>query len=209
MNQRTGILLSIMSSVMIAQPISTQANDAEVFAPGYITETVIDGNALSGVNGAVGVNVAAGDANLQANSAAITISPGGTARTTITSLQRTALGQNNAPDISVAGIRDGAFSNSSGILSINQVSGASNAQANGFSFGIGIEVITDADLAQTITGYANDSTISGADKPGVRIADIEATAFENSRGIVQVNQTAGSGNATKNNFALRISTGAK
>lgn len=211
MNSYTGILLGVMSGMTSTLSISAQANDFDVFVPSYIVESLIDGNALSDVNGAVGINLVSGDHNQQANAAAAAISPNGMARTHISIRQKTALGQANAPDISVAGIRDNAFANSSGLLSINQISGVSNAQANGisFAFGQGIEAVTDADLSQTITGQAIDTVITGQNTPGVRIADVESTAFENSRGIVQLNQTAGSGNATRNNFALRISAGAK
>lgn len=209
MKRTTGILLGVIGGMMAGLSPTVYANDNEVILPDYIAESVIGGDAVSNASGVVGVNVSAGDFNQQSNSGAVAISPNGIATTTVGISQKTALGQGSAPDISITGIRDSAFSNSSGVLSINQVSGTSNVQANGFSFGIGVEAITDADLSQAVTGYANDAALSGLEKPTIRIADIEATAFENTRGIVQVNQTAGSGNATRNNFALRISTGAK
>ncbi|WP_126456094.1 hypothetical protein [Sulfuriflexus mobilis] len=209
MNHYTGALLAVLSSITSSLPISAQANDFEVVLPSYITESIVEGDALAGVNGAVGINLVAGDANLQANAAAIAISATGIARSRIASHQATALGQGTVPDISITSIRGNAFSNSTGILSINQISGVSNTQANGIAYGVGVEAITDVELSQSITGYAIAPVVKGLDKPGIRIADIESTAFENSRGIVQINQTAGSGNATRNNFALRISTGAK
>jgi hypothetical protein len=36
---------------------------------------------------------------------------------------------------------------------------------------------------------------------------IDNTAFDGARGLIQVNQSAGSGNATANSFALRVETG--
>ena len=188
------------------------ANDTDVvIIPSYIAESIIDGNALAGVRGATGVNMVAGDANQQANAAAVGVSPNGASITSISSRQNTELGQANAPDIAITGIRDNAFANASGILSINQISGESNVQANGVSMSFGLEgmTITDVELAQTVTGNTAGLSVNGLDKSSLHIADIESTAFENSRGIVQINQTAGSGNATRNNFALRISTGAK
>jgi hypothetical protein len=38
---------------------------------------------------------------------------------------------------------------------------------------------------------------------------INDTAFEGAHGLVQVNQSAGSGNSTANNFALQVQLGAK
>ena len=212
MKHHKKIILVTMVGIATMQSSFIQANDNDfVIVPSYITESSIDGDALSGASGAIGVNMVAGDDNLQANAAAIAISPNGLARTHISSHQATAIGQATAPDSSIAGIRDNAFANSTGILSINQISGGSNVQANGVSFAYGLEVtpVTDAALAQEVTGNTTDLSANGLDKSSLHIADIEATAFENSRGIVQINQTAGSGNATRNNFALRISAAAK
>jgi len=42
---------------------------------------------------------------------------------------------------------------------------------------------------------------------GVREAGISGDAFRNVNGIVQINQTAGAGNATANSFVLRPPAG--
>lgn len=211
MNDYTRTLLGVVVGMTSILPVMAHAVDTIQFLPSYITESLIDGNAASGIQGATGINLVAGDANQQANAAAIAISPNGTAITSTRVHQSTALGQGNAPDISIASIRDKAFMNSTGVLSINQISGVSNAQVNGLSLSLGIDgtAITDVELSQSITGQAPDLVSNGLVSPGVRIADIEATTFENSRGIVQINQTAGSGNATRNNFALRSSGSVK
>lgn len=102
-----------------------------------------------------------------------------------------------------------AFSNSTGVITVNQASGIGNAQANqvGFASG-GIAEISGAVLSGvTISPAGAAETAQSGDKPGRKIAEIADTAFQGTRGIVQVNQIAGSGNVTVNAFSLGVSAG--
>lgn len=180
-----------------------------VIAPG-VANSVIGGNALSNIRGRFAVNMAAGDSNAQTNSAALAI---GLSESTVGafagSIQQVDARQVAVPGIATAIIADHAFSNAVGLVSINQTSGAGNAQANSAAFGLGFEVgvVAESVLAATASGVAPAGSPGGSVRlRGVSISD---TAFEGARGLFQVNQSAGSGNSTANNFALRVETGAK
>lgn len=197
---------------LAAAPVYAEGPQIEapmVIAPG-ISNSVINGAALSGIRGRFAVNIAAGDSNAQTNAAAIAIGLSDTTAGAYAGVaQRADARQVAMPGVATASIADRAFTNAVGMVSINQTSGAGNAQANTVAFGMGFDVgvVAESVLSATASGVAPAGSRGGvASSRSVSIAD---TAFEGSRGLVQVNQSAGSGNSTANNFALRVETGAK
>jgi len=204
------IQFHIITVVALMVPVFVYAADYSNAVPEYIAKSVIEGNVARGAAGSIAINQAAGDANQQLNAGAISINPTGSASAYINSIQRTSTGQATIPDIGIARIGDDAFANASGIISINQVSGTGNAQANGFAIAFGLEgeVVAESTLAQTISNPASGSILPRQSDLNTRLLDVESTAFDNSHGLVQVNQIVGTGNATTNNFALRFSQGA-
>jgi hypothetical protein len=185
------------------------AGDLGPQLPAYVTQSVIGANALSNVRGRMAVNEAAGDSNLQSNAAALAAGVGANAaRGGVT--QSTFANRSGAPGVASAAIGAGAFANASGLLSINQTSGLANAQSNTAALGLGagVEVVADSTLATTISN-AGPALAGTGNKTRQQSVSISDTAFEGARGLVQVNQSAGSGNATANNFALSVQMGAK
>lgn len=91
---------------------------------------------------------------------------------------------------------------------VNQSAGAGNLQRNSVLLGTaapGVETVSDGVLSATA---ANNGGQSRAVAPrGVRETSISSDAFKNVNGIVQINQTAGAGNATANSFVLRPPAG--
>lgn len=170
-----------------------------------INHSLIDGMALSGTRGRNTVNMATGDANSQLNAAAIAIGTSGAAN--LQSYQRDHLNLNTTPSLSRSAISGNAFSNSVGSLSINQTSGLANTQMNGVVIGIGdgINLMSESMLSSTNSGVGLATTEPDT---GSRSATIADSAFTGSRGLVQVNQSAGSGNNTANSFALQLELGA-
>lgn len=172
--------------------------------PSYITSSVIEGNALSNIHGILAVNVAAGDSNAQLNAGALAVGLDGGFATAQVNLQQ-AVGwvRATAPNLSIAIIRDHAFANSLGTISVNQTSGVGNTQANGLAIAVGfvVEAVSESKLAATASGVGLEGQ---AKSINLKAASIANTAFEGSRGIVQVNQSAGSGNSTANNFAFQL-----
>ena len=184
------------------------ADDALTGLPHAINNSVIDGNVLSGARGRNVVNMAAGDANVQQNAAAIALSPNGVANVGLFTQQNLHQNSSAVPGLSVSGIGGNAFSNTAGALSINQTSGSGNTQVNGMAIGIGLDinVMSESMLSNMSTGAG-----LAAREPdgGTRSATIADSAFTGSRGLVQVNQSAGSGNSTANNFVLKLDLGTK
>lgn len=184
--------------------LSCLADDPMPVLPGYVTQSVIDGNAMSDVRGRFVANVAAGDSNAQIAAGALAIGvDGGSAVAQIGALQAVGSIHATAPDLSIAIIGGQAFTNSVGAISVNQTSGVGNTQANGMAIamGVGVEAVSESVLAATTSGVGLVGNGAGA---GVKAASIADTAFEGSRGLIQINQSAGSGNSTANNFALQV-----
>lgn len=170
---------------------------------GYSVQTLIDGEVGHDAQGVLGINMASGDSNLQSNTTAIAISNDGHAQAQAGVVQVIDTGPFNVPDVAVAKIDGNAFSNAAGAIGINQAAGAANAQANGvaIAIGVGAEVAADAELAQSVSGVALPAVAANGQYRETTVAD---TAFSGARGIVQVNQSAGVGNATGNSFTLRV-----
>jgi hypothetical protein len=154
--------------------------------------------------GAIAVNQAAGLNNAQAN------------QLTITDGDAVANGNASAQSASArvrvtgarASIEGNAFSNSSGAVMVNQSAGAGNLQRNSVQLGTaapGVETVSDGVLSATAANNGGQGR-AGAVKQ-VREASISSDAFKNVNGIVQINQTAGAGNATANSFVLRPPAG--
>ncbi len=209
----TGMLLSVlMSSGIVADDdTSTPAIDILVIAPdlpGSITTSVIDGNALHSVSGRNAVNMASGDSNSQVNAAALAIDSDGLANASVLTRQYQNVNASTLPDLSISDIGDNAFANSSGAISINQTSGIGNTQANGMAIGVGLQVnvMSESMLSSTTAGVGLATSETDT---GTRSVTISDSAFTGARGLVQVNQSAGSGNSTANNFALQIELGTK
>lgn len=167
--------------------------------------SLINGNVLQG-QGRIGVNMAAGDQNAQINAAALAVSYGQGAHATLDLEQNVRLTEAEWAHDSTSTITENAFSNVTGVISVNQVSGLGNAQVNAVAIGLGIEgeAITEIGLASATTGY--NAELAPTDT-GHREARIDDKAFDGSSGLIQVNQLAGSGNATANSFQLNISLG--
>ncbi len=178
--------------------------------PASIDQSVIGGNVMSGASGAMAVNQAAGDMNQQANAAAIAYNPQGSANVQTGAFQGSRNIRGSLPDIASTRIDGKAFAGTSGVLMVNQASGFANSQANSTAIAMGIkgEVIADSVLAETFPDAAG-LVKAGHGQTGMRDVSVSETAFQNAQGVVQLNQTAGSGNNSANNFALRLSVEAK
>lgn len=204
---------TILVSTLLVMPTVlhsglVMAQDPLPELPGYVTQSVIDSNVLSHVRGRFAVNMTAGDSNIQANAAAVALgAEGGSAIGLVGGIQVTDPRQGNLPDLATASIGGNVFANSSGLISVNQSSGVGNAQANGAAFAMGFEEV----VAESVLSAATSNAVptgAGAGKSHQAVS-INDTAFDGAHGLVQVNQSAGSGNSTANNFALQVQLGAK
>jgi hypothetical protein len=205
---RTLLMLLLMQCAAIpafAQERSLSGVDAHISMPASFSRSAIDGDVLANARGRLSVNVSAGIANAQSNSAAIAASPASAHAVATANVRVEAV-----PGVqghSTALIAGNAFAGAAGMLSVNQASGSANAQANIIAIGVGLEAdaLAESVLSSTASGIAPASAARGS----VREAAISDSAFRGARGLVQVNQSAGSGNRTANHFALQVQTGTR
>lgn len=182
--------------------------------PVPVDAATIGGRAGESVQGRIAINQAAGSGNAQVNLGAIALSDGGLGVANVHALQRPGNGARERD--ATALIHDGAFSGSQGVLSVNQVAGSGNAQANLFLVGqgpqgflaSGHQGITGLDDAALAAVAGDATTTEGAVAPSWRReAVIADDAFRGSQGVVQVNQTAGVGNSSANAIVLQLPGG--
>jgi hypothetical protein len=158
---------------------------------------------FAGATGVLEVNETAGSGNAQAN---VTVLTRGSGKTT-TSITQHASGAGVAK--STATISDAAFSGASGMLQINQSAGFGNAQVNAADLRIGVTSaeMNDAELAKAALPVQVHLTSDSSQKTGSNAVSSARTALSNTRGLVQVNQSAGSNNSTSNTFLLQLQQG--
>jgi hypothetical protein len=149
------------------------------------------------------VNQAAGDQQQQVNGRSIAI--GTDAQATGQYRQNIDTRADPARDARSA-IEGTAFSNGNGILGVNQSSGANNQQINTVRLGISAspQSIDDSVLSQQNVALLQGSGTAGH-TPGNRQVATSDQAFTGSRGVVQLNQSAGVGNQSVNALSVRVS----
>ena len=180
-------------------------NDDYAAMLGYLANSRIDGNALRGATGASAVNLSAGDLNQQANLRAF--ASGGQAQ--IQALQLQSDNQADRPRTASASIGGNAYVGGSGLASINQASGSGNAQLNAVSAELasqGIRETTDGALSAAVSASAGGQQVGNTAAPGgsMRSVAVESSAMRGYQGVLQLNQAAGSGNATGNQLVLSL-----
>ncbi|TDG07635.1 hypothetical protein E1N52_15680 [Paraburkholderia guartelaensis] len=163
-------------------------------APGAATSTT----------GALTVNETAGLDNAQANQLTITT---GNVSINVNGDEQLASVTAQLKGAS-ATIGAGAFANTNGAMMVNQSAGVGNIQRNTAlisSGAIGVVAVSDGELSKAAAQNGGQGQMAQAG--GIREVRIDNAAFRNATGLVQVNQTAGAGNATANSFVLRPPAG--
>jgi hypothetical protein len=168
--------------------------------------TAIDNATLqnSGVQyrGNYNVNQAAGDQMQQTNTKSIAIGTEASASTHV--MQRLDTPADRSINAS-ANIGGNAFSNGNGILGVNQGAGANNQMANvtRVSISAAPQSVDDSALSQQNVALLPSSGATGT-SPGSRQVTTSDQAFTGSRGVIQVNQSAGVGNRMANTLSIRV-----
>ena len=145
------------------------------------------------------INQAAGNQQQQANNRAVTL--GGQATTV--NIQRLD-GQVDPSLNAKAAIQGTSFTNGNGMLGINQTAGANNQTINAVRISVnpGPQSIDDSVLLQQNTTQLTDSGLTST--TGSRLVVTSDQAFTGSRGVIQVNQSAGVGNRVANTLGITI-----
>ncbi|EJL05669.1 hypothetical protein PflQ2_2484 [Pseudomonas fluorescens Q2-87] len=148
------------------------------------------------------VNQAAGDQTQQTNTRAIAI---GTQAQAATQVQQRLDTPANPAMNATARIGGNSFSNGNGVLGVNQSAGANNQMANVMRVGISAQPqsIDDSALSQQNVALLPNSGATGAPTGGRQVVTSDQ-AFTGSRGVIQVNQSAGVGNRMANTLSIRV-----
>jgi hypothetical protein len=148
------------------------------------------------------VNQAAGDQQQQTNTRAIAIGTNASATTSINQKIDTPA---NPSMNATATIGGNSFSNGNGVLGVNQGAGASNQMANAVRISISAnpQSVDDSALSQQNVALLPSSGATDASK-GSRQVVTSDQAFTGSRGVIQVNQSAGVGNRMANTLSIRV-----
>ncbi|WP_313457238.1 adhesin [Pseudomonas sp.] len=166
-----------------------------------INDVTID-NSGARYQGNFSVNQAAGDQQQQANARALSSGDAARATTQIQQRQQAIVDPNMGARASIQG---DAFSNGSGALGVNQSAGAATQQANALRISISTQPqsIDDSVLLQQNVALVNNSDPADT-SPGYRQVTTGDQAFTGSRGVIQLNQSAGVGNQTANTLSVRV-----
>lgn len=175
-----------------------------------VDQSIVDGDAGARMQGVAGVNLAAGTGNAQANVRSIAAAPSGRAVVSV-SQSLDAAGADMQRDARAV-LAGSAFESAQGVLGINQVAGSANAQANVLVIGpratsaLGQEI---DNLALSSIRVETDAGAASAASPSgpLREARIDGSALRAPSGVLQINQTAGVGNASANAIVLQLPGG--
>jgi hypothetical protein len=185
------LILALLTSASALADSSAQVND---------TATI--NNSGSNYRGNQLINQAAGDQQQQINSRSIAI---GTQAATHDNLSQTRSGQLDPSINAKAQILGNSFTNGSGSLGVNQSAGAGNQMINVMRVSISAQPqsMDDSALLQQNVALSNNS---GATDPqsGSRQVVTGDQAFTGSRGVTQLNQSAGVGNRMANTLSIRV-----
>jgi hypothetical protein len=190
------------AALLLALTAFAQAVHAQAL-PSVSGAALIGPSAATGVTGVLTINETTGLDNAQANQLAVS-GPGGAAGASSEQLAYAAAHTGNT----FAGIAGNAFTNMSGVLMVNQSAGTANLQRNSAAVGVlgaGVETVSDTELSEAAPKNGGLGRPTGGQD--MREVSISGDAFKHISGIVQVNQTAGAGNATANSFVLRPPAG--
>ena len=188
-------------ALLVCASLGSAAAFAQSAPPARIdAAATIDAGVLSGAQGSMAVNQTAGIDNAQSNDAVLATGVASNAQTAVVQQART-----DARTLSArAQIAGNAFSNVRGVVAVNQSAGAANLQRNVAVLGgssVEVEAVADSVLSAATASPRASGRRDGDGAP--RSASIGIDAFKGAAGVVQVNQTAGAGNATANSFVLR------
>ena len=184
------VLALLGASIAHADPGVTASNSANLQDSG------------SHYSGNFNLNQAAGDQTQQTNTRAIAIGTDAQATTGVHQrLDTPADPSMNA----TARIGGRSFTNGNGVLGVNQSAGANNQMANVLRVGISAhpQSMDDSALSQQNVALLPNSGATGA-PTGSRQVVTSDQAFTGSRGVIQVNQSAGVGNRMANTLSIRV-----
>ena len=192
---RSLILLALLVSASASASVMADSS-----VPVVNTANILDSGAR--YNGNFNVNQAAGDQQQQANTRAIAIGTDASATTRVIQTLDTPANPSMNATATIGGT---SFSHGNGALGVNQGAGANNQMANAMRISISAapQSVDDSALSQQNVALLPNSGATDASK-GSRQVVTSDQAFTGSRGVIQVNQSAGVGNRMANTLSIRV-----
>ena len=192
---RTLVVLSALCTSILWGMGAAAAQDQIVVGPGTV----------SGSQGRVAINVAAGTSNQQAAQTSIALGDAAAASGSLQQVAPASLGDDPATMVTVA---PGAFTGNSGLLSINISAGRLNQSANLSQLAVGkIVAMSDQLLEQSRASTEPSGSAGGAASTTNDTVALADTAFGDNSGLVQLNLIGGARNSSANIFQLSMSAG--
>ncbi|MGD8231496.1 hypothetical protein [Vibrio sp. TRT 1302] len=149
---------------------------------------------FQGAEGAIAVNIAAGEHNIQSSNF-IYSAQGGYELTIVSATQSSEISHSAS-----ASIESGAFDNAGGYISANLAAGKSNQQHNVIIFAPSSYAHWEATDLSSQSAEISDREISENNHDlSVEIAPL---ALNGASGVIQMSQIAGSGNTVRNTFQM-------
>jgi hypothetical protein len=165
--------------------------------------SVIGSGALKGASGRVATNQAAGQGNMQSNQAVMAVGPGAAAHNSASADMHGPMQIDPNASYS-ARIESKAMSDMNGLVSVNQASGAGNAQMNLITVVVGDPIGSVDDSALSHAAPQARTGGAGAAARVAPVVGLAPDALERSRGVLQLNQVAGGGNASSTELTVRV-----
>lgn len=189
----------ILLALVIGASVSPGAM-ADSSVPVVNTANILDSGAR--YNGNFNVNQASGDQQQQANTRAIAIGTDASATTRVIQKLDTPANPSMNATTTIGG---NSFSQGNGALGVNQGAGANNQMANAMRISISAapQSVDDSALSQQNVALLPNSGVTGSPN-GSRQVVTSDQAFTGSRGVIQVNQSAGVGNRMANTLSIRV-----
>ncbi|PQP03985.1 adhesin [Pseudomonas frederiksbergensis] len=189
----------ILLALIVSASVSPGAM-ADSSVPVLNTANILDSGAR--YNGNFNVNQASGDQQQQANTRAIAIGTDASATTRVIQKLDTPANPSMNATATIGGT---SFSHGNGALGVNQGAGANNQMANAMRISISAapQSVDDSALSQQNVALLPSSGATDASK-GSRQVVTSDQAFTGSRGVIQVNQSAGVGNRMANTLSIRV-----
>lgn len=201
MNAVRIIAASAMAAVLAAAPAAAQTLAAE--APQ--DSVLVEADQGSGNGGRVAINLASGSQNQQIGAA--TIAFGDVASQSL-AVEQTIIPADLTDRVTSIVIGPAAFSNNSGMVTLNLTAGNQNQSANLAALAISNNgAVSDLMLAQA--SAPTEPSGASAQVPGSRNDNVvvDDTALGGNSGLVQMNLIGGERNTSGNTFTLNISAG--
>lgn len=180
----------------------------DVSSYGLPNTAALYGNAGRNASGNIGVNTAAGDGNVQDNSAALASVDSsfvfGHSSSHVGVMQMNGLNHTQNMDVNNdASISDQAFQNASGNIGVNVAAGTGNGQKN--TMAASVTSLGNVSASVTSIQASGGNSIRNEGCQLANSASLGGGAFANASGNIGVNVAAGTGNLQSNSLSMAVS----